>query len=86
MGKGAEVSVYNFWNLVQGLLEAQVVQIPLKHLQNALEAPRTNPVMVLEVLVVLVLLVPFTAKDFFPAPAPEVFEPAPDFFWCPTRF
>lgn len=68
------------------MLEAQVGQITLKSLQNALEAPRTNPVMVLVVLLVLVLLVPFTAPEFFPAPAQEIFEPAPDFFWYSTRF
>jgi hypothetical protein len=42
--------------------------------------------MVLVVLLVLVFLVPFTAPEFFPAPAPEFFEPAPDFFWCSTSF
>jgi hypothetical protein len=42
--------------------------------------------MVLEIFLVMVLLVPFTAPDFFPLPAQEIFEPASDFFWCSTGF
>jgi hypothetical protein len=42
--------------------------------------------MVLVVLLVLVLLVPFTAPEFFQHQHQNFLEPAPDFFWCFTRF
>ena len=60
-------------------VEAQVVQIPFKCVQNALERPSSKPVMVLVVLLVLVLLVLLTAPEFFPAAAPEFIAPVADF-------
>jgi hypothetical protein len=42
--------------------------------------------MVLVVLLVLVLLVPFTAPEFFQHPHQNFLEPEPSFFWCCTRF
>jgi hypothetical protein len=42
--------------------------------------------MVLVVLVLLVLLVPFTAPEFSPVAAPKIFARAQDFLWCYTHF
>jgi hypothetical protein len=42
--------------------------------------------MVLVVLLVLVLLVPFTAPEIFQHPHQKFLEPAQDFFWCCSRF
>jgi hypothetical protein len=71
---------------VQERVEAQVVQIPFKCVQNALETTRSKPVMVLVVLLVLVLLVPLTAPEFFPAATPEFIAPAPVFFGATPVF